>query len=301
MGYFSWSKVAAGSADLGVPTAFLGYDFHLPDAKWNSGFEKTAVDGNTIMTAGFYGNGLKLDKSDKLKSGTVTALYFAEIGGGDSSLLYDVRISASTIKTAAGTSSMSDDYKIISDAFSGDDFIMLRGNSINARNGNDLIFCSNDDEYVLGGAGHDVLAGMAGDDRLYGGNGNDVLYGDGGADRLLGGKGNDTIWAGTGNDTLKGGAGRDVFLFGGSFGRDVIGDFQDGTDRIALLGARSMADVNIVSLGNGRSRIEVDGGGSILINVGQAKLGKADFVFGLKAAALHDEGLETFFDQWDYT
>ena len=92
-----------------------------------------------------------------------------------------------------------------------------------------------------GMAGNDVLLGGAGSDQLLGLQGNDVLRGDGGADRLVGGAGDDVLQGGSGadrltgnigNDRLAGGTGVDVFIFSG--GNDVVLDFEDGIDTIAI-------------------------------------------------------------------
>lgn len=89
--------------------------------------------------------------------------------------------------------------------------------------GADHLFGASGNDRMLGGAGADRLAGQTGDDVLSGGVGNDVLLGGGGADHLVGG---------AGNDRLLGGAGADTFQFDAGDGRDVIADFQAGTDTI---------------------------------------------------------------------
>ena len=68
-----------------------------------------------------------------------------------------------------------------------------------------------------------------------------VLVGNSGADTLYGGAGNDVLYGGLGADRLAGGAGADVFRFNlvGETGvtattRDVITDFVEGADKIAL-------------------------------------------------------------------
>ncbi|QJD17685.1 calcium-binding protein [Paracoccus sanguinis] len=87
-----------------------------------------------------------------------------------------------------------------------------------------------------GNSGANRLAGNGGANRLDGLAGNDTLWGNGG---------NDTLAGGAGDDRLTGGAGADRFVFTG--GRDVVLDFQDGVDRVALdadaLGLASRADV----------------------------------------------------------
>lgn len=69
------------------------------------------------------------------------------------------------------------------------------------------------------------MAGGTGNDELDGGSGNDLLKGE---------AGNDTLEGGLGNDTLIGGSGADIFEFERGDGRDIISDFQNGTDRIDL-------------------------------------------------------------------
>ena len=66
----------------------------------------------------------------------------------------------------------------------------------------------------------------------------DVLSGGTSIDTLIGGNGNDVLNGGNGNDALTGGAGSDIFQFSttpGRYNRDVIADFQSGSDKIELL------------------------------------------------------------------
>jgi Ca2+-binding RTX toxin-like protein len=88
------------------------------------------------------------------------------------------------------------------------------------------------DDYVLGGAGADVLRGGAGSDVLVGGGGNDLLEGGAGGDVLESGGGEDTLQGGDGDDTLRalneiqqidGGAGTDRLVVDVSgFGGDLV-------------------------------------------------------------------------------
>ncbi|MDZ4254018.1 MAG: hypothetical protein U1A72_15720, partial [Sulfuritalea sp.] len=86
--------------------------------------------------------------------------------------------------------------------------------------------------------------------------GHNELDGLGGNDTLLGGAGADVLQGGTGADRLVGGAGGDVFVFaagdGGSTlaGADILYDFEDGIDRIALAGGLDFAGL-VISQGNG--------------------------------------------------
>lgn len=104
--------------------------------------------------------------------------------------------------------------------------------------GNDALRGLEGDDQLFGGAGDDQLRGDAGNDRLDGGDGNDQLLGGEGDDVLLGGAGNDLFEGGLGMDTMTGGAGADIFRFRpadvAAGGRDVITDFQRGTDKIDL-------------------------------------------------------------------
>jgi Ca2+-binding RTX toxin-like protein len=87
---------------------------------------------------------------------------------------------------------------------------------------------------LIGNKGGNLLKGLDGGDNLQGGNGADTLQGGAGADRLNGG---------AGKDTLTGNGGADLFDFNtvndaGKPGapHDLVGDFQQGTDRIDLAG-----------------------------------------------------------------
>ena len=66
------------------------------------------------------------------------------------------------------------------------------------------------------------------------GHGNDTLLGGLGDDDLVAGTGADILVGGEGNDTLDGGNGRDLFVFAGTFGRDVVVNFEQGIDQIDL-------------------------------------------------------------------
>ena len=121
---------------------------------------------------------------------------------------------------------------------------------------------------LSGGAGADVLYGQDGNDRLTGGTGRDLLYGGAGADRLQGSAGNDTLW---------GGAGADHFVFQQGDGVDVIRDFQNGMDKIALIGG-SLAGVTVATA-TGGVVIDYGLGEVFLQNVTRAQIDASDFVF----------------------
>jgi hypothetical protein len=80
---------------------------------------------------------------------------------------------------------------------------------------------------VKGVADAPIRSGTAGADTMTGTNQlDDTLNGLGGDDKLSGLGGTDTLNGGAGNDTLSGGAGVDRFVFAGSFGKDVVTDFE---------------------------------------------------------------------------
>lgn len=102
-------------------------------------------------------------------------------------------------------------------------------------------------ENAKGGAGDDHIFGSAAANLVEGG-GTDVLFGFEGTDTLLGGAGADTLVGGAGRDILTAGSEADTFALLATTDsglksatgdliastRDVITDFEDGTDKIDL-------------------------------------------------------------------
>ncbi len=100
----------------------------------------------------------------------------------------------------------------------------------------DYLFGEQGDDQLFGEGGKDELDGGQGNDLLVAGSGNDYLNGGEGSDVLNGGSGNDWLAGGEGNDWLLGGSGRDTFEISGQSGKDVIRDFDAGSDSILLNG-----------------------------------------------------------------
>lgn len=100
----------------------------------------------------------------------------------------------------------------------------------------DRIFNGTDaDDILEGGDGNDILTGNGGNDSLVGKLGKDKLLGGEGDDKLAGGKGNDLLVGGGGSDRITCAQGRDiVMLERDQFARDVIRDFADRQDKLAL-------------------------------------------------------------------
>jgi Ca2+-binding RTX toxin-like protein len=161
--------------------------------------------------------------------------------------------------------------------------------------GDENLAGSYDTDSITGGAGNDSIGGGAGNDTIRAGDGNDqigagddddLIYGEAGHDFLAGGNGHDTIFGDAGRDTLNGGAGNDVltgdgwadtFVFNSfvSGERDRITDFEDGTERIRLVGAGGMSALRITNA-------TLDGDSGAMIAIGGYRL----FVEGVTASAL---------------
>ena len=117
--------------------------------------------------------------------------------------------------------------------------------------GNDLLNGGDGKDILMGGMGNDVLLGDENDDRLYGEVGNDLLNGGDGKDILIGGDGDDILFGGEDSDRLIGGDGSDIFVLEAIKGKDIIYDFQDGTDFFTLGSGMSFEDLSIVDYKNG--------------------------------------------------
>ncbi|SFR40349.1 Hemolysin-type calcium-binding repeat-containing protein [Yoonia tamlensis] len=125
-------------------------------------------------------------------------------------------------------------------------------------------------DFLFAGAGDDWIRGLAGNDYIDGNEGNDILDGGAGIDRLLGG------------------SGADVFVFADDSGLDIVYDFEDGVDRIALFGSdeADFDEIQITQYGDGGSLIQL--GDSLMIVRGTLpeQITIDDFVF------LNDEFVE---------
>lgn len=149
--------------------------------------------------------------------------------------------------------------------FAGNDIFRLRGGAdeVFAGAGRDRVFGGAGDDRLSGEGGRDRLFGEGGDDTLSGGAGDDRLIGDAGRDRLSGNGGDDEIDGGAGRDTLIGGGGADTFIFHAGDGRDVIRDFEDGTDVLSFAGLNPLM---IIDHARG-TLIEYEGGSVLVLDV----------------------------------
>ncbi len=142
---------------------------------------------------------------------------------------------------------------------SGDDSILGLG-------GRDTLNGNEGDDYIFGNAGRDVMNGGDGDDSMFGGAGRDIIDGGAGDDQLFGNRGADRLTGGAGDDRLAGGGGADVFVFDGSFGNDVIMDFQIHRDTLDF-GGVDPADVSVTRTFFGTEiTIEGDTEGTVVLS-----------------------------------
>ncbi|MGB0799135.1 MAG: calcium-binding protein, partial [Planktomarina sp.] len=133
----------------------------------------------------------------------------------------------------------------------GGDDVLHGGNDddvLHGDGGGDRIFGGSGDDTMLGGEGRDKLLGGTGDDDIsggadrdyiHGGSGDDIVDGGAGADKLVGGAGSDTIIGGAGTDQMWGGdwgadGAADTFVVSAGGGKDLIHDFEVGTDILDL-------------------------------------------------------------------
>jgi Ca2+-binding RTX toxin-like protein len=149
----------------------------------------------------------------------------------------------------------------------GDSFSRIE--NVNGTDWRDDVIGNDEDNVLVGEKGNDLLRGRGGDDWLVGGDGGDSLQG-GDDDDVIDGDGADVTGAGD-DDYLEGGSGADIFVFrwpGGSWGDDLIPDFEDGVDHIDFFevpGLTGWGQLSIVQDGDdvlisfGNSSIEIWG------------------------------------------
>lgn len=147
----------------------------------------------------FRGSGFKYDSDGVPVAGTVTS-YSILYNGVSMVHVSGASIAATTIVSAAKTSSYADDIAIFSAVLAG----------------NDVIDGGENQNYLQGYAGNDTISGGNSLDNLYGDDGNDTLYGKGSVDWLYGGNGNDILNGGAEYDYLYGGEGSDTASYAGA-------------------------------------------------------------------------------------
>lgn len=134
--------------------------------------------------------------------------------------------------------------------------------------------------------GIEFVYGSSSDDKIFGDDAINRLVGNAGDVALEGRGGNDYLLGGASSDTMTGGKGQDVFVFEkGSFGNDVIMDFEAGagrTGRIQQIGQGVGSFEELLSragdTGDGII-LKLDGGNIILSGLKLEQLHGGDFLF----------------------
>ncbi|AGN82891.1 hypothetical protein L483_20685 [Pseudomonas putida H8234] len=224
--YVDWfsDKVVETSANGGVDTVISSISRTLGDFQ-----ENLILTG----TASIYGNGNSLDNT---------------LTGNDGNNVLNGGAGSDTMIGGLGNDTYYVDWfsdKVIETSANGGIDTII--SSINRTLGDyqeNLILTGTASIYGNGNGLANVLTGNSGNNVLNGGSGNDTISGGGGNDRLIGG---------LGKDVLTGGAGKDVFVYNSTVesgltmsNRDVISDFQRGSDKIDL----SKLDANTATIAN---------------------------------------------------
>ena len=125
---------------------------------------------------------------------------------------------------------------------------------------------------IDGTAASETLVGTAGDDYISGLAGNDYIY------ALVG---DDTLDGGAGLDRLYGGAGEDVFVFAEGTTLDIVYDFENDIDQIALVGLTEdeFGDVTISAYGSSGTMLLVGDDRMILRGTAVDEITSDDFIF----------------------
>lgn len=126
-------------------------------------------------------------------------------------------------------------------------------------------------ENVIGSSGVNVITGSSTDNRLEGRGGNDIL---------VGGDGADTIIGGDNDDQLSGGAGADLFVFNLKDDKDVITDFEDGTDMLDFSSTGlTFNDITITVNANGSTVISYGYNEQVELENTAGQIDQSDFIF----------------------
>ncbi|QPZ91502.1 calcium-binding protein [Thioclava electrotropha] len=121
---------------------------------------------------------------------------------------------------------------------------------------------------IIGTDASETLMGTPGDDIITALGGNDILYGLAGTDLLDGG---------AGLDRLYGGLDADGFVFAEGTTLDIVYDFEDGVDMIALDGGLTFADLEITSYRTTGTQITAGDDRMILRDVDVSLITEDDF------------------------
>lgn len=139
-----------------------------------------------------------------------------------------------------------------------------------------LFFCSEQADLLVGTHGRDRILGRGGDDNLAGLGGRDRIDGGDGADNIAGGAGNDSLEGGAGDDVIAGGAGND-WINGGAGNDRLHGEAGDDLIEGEAGDDLATGDAGNDSLSGGAGHDSLDGGtGDDLLSGDEG----ADVLFG---------------------
>ncbi|MGF1492673.1 MAG: DUF4347 domain-containing protein [Microcoleaceae cyanobacterium] len=257
-----------GDAEANIIFAFGGNDFLSSGDNDDILF---ANQGRDLIDAGAGDDEVFSGRdNDQAKGGPGNDLIYGDLGndtirGDDGSDTILGGMGADAIAGGAGNDTIygGKDDDLIAGEEDDDLFFGDIGNDLaNGDGGNDSMFGNlgadsfrggDGNDTMYGGKDSDILVGEAGDDVLFGDLGDDILGGGDGNDSLEGGAGNDTLVGGQGNDTLVGGDDSDVFVIAMQYAPELIIDYEDGVDRLALTGGLAFSDLSITDNGNSTS------------------------------------------------
>ncbi|MGH6737315.1 MAG: calcium-binding protein [Methyloceanibacter sp.] len=264
--------VVTGTIDLGKGDDEFRGGNNKETVRDGDGKDTISLGGGDDLWFGFLAGGD--DGVDIVKGGTGIDTYDAGQSG-----VQGVAINLDTVAHGGHAASSADDFNASTAAESIFSFENALGTNFA-----DVLYGSSSDNFLMGRDGDDKLSGLDGDD---------TLKGDAGMDTLTGGRGKDSLF---------GGVDADVFDFnsikesvrGGS--RDIIQDFQRGTDDIDLVDIDAKTGVSgnqkFTFIGKqdfhdkkGELRYE-DKGAKVVVQGDVNGDGKADFEIMVKAGAL---------------
>ncbi len=104
---------------------------------------------------------------------------------------------------------------------------------------------TSDPDVIQGDVRGETIDAREGDDRVEAGGGNDTVYGGLGNDFLAGDEGDDTIYGGDGDDIISSGRGTNV-LEGGAGNDEIYGEFEFGTDIAVYSGLHSDYSIELM-------------------------------------------------------
>jgi hypothetical protein len=85
---------------------------------------------------------------------------------------------------------------------------------------------------------------------------------------------------GSGDDILEGGADADQFVFGTTWGNDIVSDFEDGADLLDLSRTSlAFTDLTIIQVGDHAMVADGDGNSIRLDNIDFNNISETDFIW----------------------